>query len=213
MKTHILFDLDGTITDSIEGITNSIQYSLKSFGMTEKDAQSLRRFLGPPLKQSFMKFYGFSESKADQAVAKYREYFQTKGIYENKVYPGIPHLLESLSDKTIVLATAKPQIFAQKILDYFALTPYFSFVGGCTLNGKRTTKSEVISYVLSENHISPDCAIMVGDREDDVIGARNNHVDSIGVLYGYGGEEELMSAGATYLAKDIASLLNLLRSC
>jgi phosphoglycolate phosphatase len=148
----VLFDLDGTLTDPKLGIINSIQHSLKYFGIMENDEECLREFIGPPLIESFMKYYFFNEDDAKLAVAKYREYFAEKGIFENEVYLSIPELLAELFDnsKKLVLATSKPLIFARRILDYFQLSKYFQFAAGSNLDGTRTKKSEVISYALKE---------------------------------------------------------------
>lgn len=211
MKTHILFDLDGTLTDSFEGITNCVKHALESFGIVENDPEALRRFLGPPLKKSFKEYYGFTDDEAERALQKYRERFQDIGIFENQVYPGIETLLASLGDKKLILATAKPEVYAKRILDYFHLTEYFSFIGGCTLNETRNTKRAVINYVLKENGISPENAVMVGDRRDDVLGAHENKIECVGVLYGYGDLEELTEANADYIVENTRELLELLQ--
>ncbi|AHF06548.1 HAD family hydrolase [Desulfitobacterium metallireducens] len=209
----ILFDLDGTLTDPKLGIVNSILYALNSLGIRENDRERLIKFIGPPLKDSFMEYYHFDEELALHAIDKYREYFATKGIFENAVYPRIPMLLKELSaqGKKIALATSKPTDFAQRILDHFNLKQYFSFTGGSNLDGSRTKKSEVIAYVLQESQVkSRSNAVMIGDRKFDLIGAREIGIDSIGVLYGYGSQTELERENPTHLANTVDDLRKIL---
>ena len=212
MINYVLFDLDGTLTDPYEGITNSVIYALKKFGIEERDKAKLKSFIGPPLYKSFMANYGFDEATALNAVDYYREYCATDGIFENRVYDGMEEVLSHLesADKKLVVATSKPQIFAQKILEQFNLARYFCFVSGASLDSTRVEKSDIVAYALKALSIEPANAVMVGDREHDVIGAKANGLKSIGVLYGYGDEEELKAAGADHLAKaphDIAEIL------
>lgn len=212
-KRYILFDLDGTLTDPALGITNSVEYALRKFGLEVPDKKELYRFIGPPLIDSFEEFYGFSKPQAVKAVEYYRENFSTKGIYENKLYNGIPELLEGLkkADKTVILATSKPEQFACEILRHFGIIKYFDFVAGATMNETRTKKEEVIDYALKSCSITePDNAVMVGDRKYDIIGGHSFGIKAIGVLYGYGSLEELESAGADLIAKDVAELTGIL---
>lgn len=205
----ILFDLDGTLTDPKEGILNSILYALNSLGIHERDSDRLLKFIGPPLKDSFMEYYGFSEDASLHAIEKYREYFSSKGIFENKVYPGIPELLEDLSflGKTLVLATSKPTTFAQRILDHFNLASYFHFTGGSNLDGTRTRKSEVIDYVLNASCLPAySKPVMIGDRKYDIVGAKELGIDSIGVLYGYGSQQELEKENPTHIVRHVDNL-------
>lgn len=205
MYSTILFDLDGTLTDSEQGIINSIEYALKKYEIRLESKADLRKFLGPPLKDSFIQFCGFSDEKADEAVNFYREYFKEKGIFENNVYQGIYDLLEKLKskNKTLILATSKPEPFTLRILEHFDLLNYFDFVAGSNMDNTRCRKDEVISYALNSCKITNlSSTIMVGDREHDIIGAKKVGIDSIGVLYGYGNLQELKNAGATYIAKD-----------
>ncbi len=205
MYSTILFDLDGTLTDSEQGIINSIEYALKKYEIRLESKADLRKFLGPPLKDSFIQFCGFSDEKADEAVNFYREYFKEKEIFENNVYQGIYDLLEKLKskNKTLILATSKPEPFTLRILEHFDLLNYFDFVAGSNMDNTRCRKDEVISYALNSCKITDlSSAIMVGDREHDIIGAKKVGIDSIGVLYGYGNLQELKNAGATYIAKD-----------
>ena len=212
-KKNILFDLDGTIIDPKEGITKGVEFSLGSFGIQVEDRDALTPFIGPPLRDSFKVFYGFSDAQAELAIEKYREYFAPKGVYENVLYDGIVGLFEKLKQegKVLIIATSKPTVYAEKILKYHNICDYFSFVGGCELDGRRGAKGEVIEYVLESMKITePRSAIMIGDREHDVIGAKETGLESIGVCYGYGGLEELTKAGATYIARDIEELSHLL---
>ena len=194
-----LFDLDGTLTDSSLGITNSVIYALKKYGITVEDRRSLYRFIGPPLTDSFRDFYGFSEEKALEAVRFYREYYRDKGIFENRVYEGMEETLKELKNrgKRLIVATSKPEPFARRIIDHFGLAPYFEYVAGMELDGGRGTKAEVIAYALKACGIGDRSgAVMVGDREHDVDGARKEGLPCIGVLYGFGSREELEKAGA-----------------
>jgi phosphoglycolate phosphatase len=209
----VLFDLDGTLTDPKLGIINSIQHSLKYFGIMENDEECLREFIGPPLIESFMKYYFFNEDDAKLAVAKYREYFAEKGIFENEVYLSIPELLAELFDnsKKLVLATSKPLIFARRILDYFQLSKYFQFAAGSNLDGTRTKKSEVISYALKECGLKAGSnVVMIGDRKYDIIGAKETGIDSIGVLYGYGSQWEMKNEDPTHIADTVGGLRRIL---
>jgi haloacid dehalogenase superfamily, subfamily IA, variant 1 with third motif having Dx(3-4)D or Dx(3-4)E len=181
---YIFFDLDGTLTDPKIGITKSVQYALKKCGITVENTDDLCHFIGPPLKDSFKKFYGFGDDDAENAVTFYREYFSEKGIYENAIYDGAREMLQMLkaSQKTLVLATSKPTVYATKILKHFNIYEYFTFISGSELDGSRSKKSEVIRYALEQNNISDlSGIIMVGDREHDIIGAKSVGILSIGV--------------------------------
>lgn len=209
----VLFDLDGTLTDPAIGITNSIIHSLKKFGISVNDRKELYFFIGPPLVDSFMKYCGFSKEKAQTAVEYYREYFKDKGLFENTVYSGIPELLKSLNQSgvKIVLATSKPQVFAEKILKYFDLYKYFDLIVGATLDGTLGEKSDIIAKALNElNTTNLTNIAMVGDRKFDIEGAIQNNITPIGVLFGYGSKEELESAGAKLIANNVDELKNLL---
>lgn len=209
----VLFDLDGTLTDPGEGITNSVIFSLEKFGITVSNRAELYKFIGPPLLYSYKEYYGFSESDAKLAIKYYREYFSEKGIFENRVYDGITDMLGKLRGNNIRLsvATSKPEPFALKILEHFGLTEYFSLVAGATMDETRSEKHEVIEYALRGLHIEDKaCCIMVGDRKHDILGAKKNGLKSVGVLYGYGSRGELETAGADMLAEtplDICGLI------
>lgn len=212
-KKYIFFDLDGTLTDPQEGITKSVQHALKSYGIVVEDRSQLNKFIGPPLSWSFEEFYGFSHEQAVEAVDRYREHFGVLGKFENEVYEGIPELLAKLqkAGKTLIIATSKPTIYSKQIVEHFGLARYFADVQGSELNGERTDKAEVIQCAMQENGITdPEEVIMIGDREHDVIGAKKNHMEVIGVLYGYGSENELKKAGADYMAESVGELEKLL---
>lgn len=212
-KEYILFDLDGTLTDPKEGITKSVRYALQAFGIEVENLDDLCCFIGPPLKDSFMEYYGFSEEEAKKAITIYREYFSRKGLYENRAYKGVEEVLQSLlaSGKKLYVASSKPEVFVRKILEHFRLDSYFTFMGGADLEEIRVKKADVIRYVLMENNITDlNRAVMIGDRKHDVLGAREIGIACIGVLYGYGGMQELKDAGADAIAESIFDLQNFL---
>jgi len=204
---HYLFDLDGTLTDPGLGIKNSIRYALRKFGLPIPEETILDTFIGPPLLDSFAIHCGASPEDARTLLALYREYFSEKGIFENTVYDGVPQLLATLQRRgaKLYLATSKPEPYALRILEHFGLLPYFTFVGGSTMDETRTDKAEVIGYVLEQNEIDVSRAVMVGDRKYDVAGGRKWGMDTVGVLFGYGNRAEL--ADATYLIQSPLDLL------
>ena len=211
MYQYLLFDLDGTLTDPGLGITNSVMYALRKFGINVSDRSQLYPFIGPPLRDSFRVYYGFSDEQCERAVRYYREYFKKSGMYENEVYDGIFELLTRLkaSERSLVVATSKPEVFALEILRHFDLYKYFDFVAGATLNDVRNQKADIIKYALETLNITEKkSAIMIGDRKHDIIGAKETGLDSIGVLYGYGTYDELKNAGATYIADTPADIWN-----
>ena len=212
MYKTILFDLDGTLTDPGLGITNSVAYALKKYGIEVENRQSLYSFIGPPLNDSFKKYYGFSDEKAMEAIWCYREYFADKGLYENEVYEGVEQLLGKIkeSGRKIVLATSKPEQFAERILEHFDLIKYFDVVAGASMDEKRNKKGDVIKYAMEKGGFTSDGAVMIGDREHDVFGAKENGVDTIGVLYGYGSRDELEKAGAMHIAQTVEDIFALL---
>ena len=194
---YILFDLDGTITDPFEGITKSVEYSLEKFGIKVADRKELICFIGPPLKYAYMTYYNLSEEDAERAVAYYREVYPVKGIFDCTLYDGIKELLDKLSkDYKLILATSKPQPFAEKVLEAFDLTGSFYKIVGATFDDKVSEKSDVIKKVLCDFNIRPEEALMIGDRFYDTEGAEKNGVASVGVTYGYGVREEFKSASA-----------------
>lgn len=214
MKQYLLFDLDGTLTDPMVGITSSVQYALEKFGIHVRYLKELIPFIGPPLAESFQKFYGFSKEDAEKAIQYYREYYAPKGIFENEVYEGIPEMLAHLTEAgfTLLVATSKPTVFARKVLKHFGMEDYFSFVGGSELDGSRTKKAEVISYILKTCGIEVKEAIMIGDRRHDIEGGKACGLESVGVLYGYGTEQELTEAGADHIIRTVAELEDYLRN-
>ena len=209
---YYLFDLDGTLTDPGIGITNSVMFALEKFGIHIEDRTELFSFIGPPLGESFQEQFGFSEAQAKKAVEYYREYFRPKGIYENSVYEGIPELLKKLRENsiTVAVATSKPYEFAVRILEHFALKQYFDYIGGATMDGRISKKTDVIAHLLEEfGDVDKGTVLMVGDRAQDIAGAKANGLHSAGVLWGYGSAEELQTAGADYLAAEPSDLLGL----
>lgn len=209
----ILFDLDGTLTDPQLGITRSVAYALKKFGILIDDPETLIPFIGPPLPNSFKKYYQFDDNKARLAVVYFRERFSEKGLFENRLYAGVPELLDELYSvgKKLILATSKATIFAEQILDHFKISKYFHFIAGSNYDLTRIEKSEVIEYALSRlPGYMPKEIVMVGDHADDILGARKNGIDSIAVFYGYGKRIELERARPTYFSRSIDELRILL---
>lgn len=208
-----MFDLDGTLTDPKEGIVNSIQYALKRYGIKRSDDELLH-FIGPPLHHSFMEFFE-TEAEAFAAVEVYREYYTTRGIYENRLFEGIPALLEKLrqQEKVICLATSKPQPFAEQILHHFKIGGYFEVITGACLDGTRTEKAEVIAEVIRRLPLfTAGSAVMVGDRKYDIAGAKAHGMASIGVTFGYGSPEELENEKPDRIAHSVEALGTLLLS-
>ncbi len=208
---YILFDLDGTLDDPFEGITKSVEYAMKKFGV-ECEREKLKCFIGPPLTDSFMSYFGLDEQNALLAVDYYREYYRPTGIFEVKIYKGIPDLLEKLqkSGCELILATSKPIVFADMILEKFGLKKYFAATFGSELDGTRVKKDEVIAYALENYPIDKSSAIMVGDRRHDVEGAHKNAMPCIGVTFGYGDFGEHIACGADLIAHSVSELEKLL---
>lgn len=215
MFKYILFDLDGTLTDPKIGITRSVQYALCAFGIDEPCLDKLESFIGPPLSDSFREFYGLNEEQIVMAIAKYRERFAQQGIYENEIYPGISEMLAELKKKGKILAIAssKPTLFVERILDYFDIRMYFDFVIGSNMDGTRSRKEEVVEETLRQMiptemtpHEKKDTVVMVGDRKFDIEGAKAQGITSIGVYFGYGSQEELEQAGADFTVNSVESL-------
>lgn len=205
----ILFDLDGTLTESAPGIINSIEYTYRRYGLEIPDRKELEKYVGPPLIESFMKYAGFDPDRAREAVDVYREYFSEKGIFENNVYPGVRECLERLlrAGYRLAVSTSKPEVYCLRILEKFDLRRYFEVVKGIPLDGEDIKKSEVIKMTLESLAVTdPAEAVMVGDRDYDVYGAAENGIRCAGVLYGYGTLEELKKAGAFELFKTPSAL-------
>lgn len=212
MYKAILFDLDGTLTESGEGITKSVQYALEKLGKPEPDLEALKVFVGPPLLEQFMKYADLDEETARQAVTFYRERYSVTGIFENRPYPGVEEMLAGLKKKGYILAvsSSKPEYFVKKILDHFELTGYFTEIVGSEMNGGRTGKSEVIEETLSRLHMENkrDQVLMVGDREHDILGARKSGLSCLAVSYGYGSREELEAAKPVQIVDSAIEVLN-----
>ncbi len=212
MYKVILFDLDGTLTESGEGITKSVQYALEKLGQPEPDLKKLEVFVGPPLLQQFMKYAGLDEETAVKAVEYYRERYTDIGIFENEVYPGVEDMLDKLRGKGYILAVAssKPERFVKKVLDHFDLTKYFHEIVGSEMNGGRTSKADVIEEALDRLHMADhrDQVVMVGDKEHDVFGARKAGLQCLAVSYGYGSEEELKNANPLKIADSAQEVLD-----
>lgn len=202
---YILFDLDGTVTNPEEGITKSFAYALEHMGIPVEDRSELRKVIGPPLMQSFDEFYHFTKEQALTATAKYRERYGEIGWAENEVYEGVEEMLKTLSARgaKLILATSKPERYAVRIMEHFGLSKYFTMLCGADDYAKdRSTKEQVVRYAIEQNGITDTGdVVMVGDRKYDVIGAAAVGIKTIGVLYGFGDEEELSGAGAMHLVK------------
>ena len=239
MLKKILFDLDGTLTNPKTGITKSVQYALAHFGI-EEEADNLTQFIGPPLIDSFMNFYGFSLEQAREGVTAYREYFAPKGIFENDVYPGVPEMLAALKEKGAILAVAssKPELFVEQILEHFDLAKYFDVVVGSLLNETRTSKEEVLEEALRQlgvmstdnlrqvDHTKKDNDIvatmedddkkatiaMVGDRKFDITGAKAHGLTAVGVSFGFAEPGELEAEEPDFIAETVEQLKDYLLS-
>lgn len=212
MYDIILFDLDGTLSDSGPGIMHSVRFALAKYGITGQEDAALRRFVGPPMIDSFMKFYGFDHEQAVQALAYYREDYLAGAIYMNTPYEGMEETLRVLKGRGKILAvsTGKPTPMAEKVLRHFGWEGYFAFIAGATMDESRSEKHDIINYALAALG-APDKrrVLMVGDRDNDVIGAAKAGIDCCGVLYGYGSREELEGAGARYIIEKPADLLTI----
>ena len=204
MYKAVLFDLDGTLTDSGEGIMKSVQYALEKIGFPEPDLTKLRVFVGPPLLEQFMEYANIDHETAEAAVRFYRERFAPVGIFENSVYPGVEAMLQDLKSRGYLLAVAssKPEVFVRQVLDHFDLTGYFDVIVGSEMNGERTQKAEVVEEAVSRLGFTDrrEEVIMVGDKSHDVIGAATCGINCIAVSYGYGTMEELQGASPLYIA-------------
>lgn len=212
-KKYIFFDLDGVISDSKEGITKSVDYALRQFGILADSPDQYESFVGPPLVSQFKKECGFDTKQAEKAVEFYRVYYTKQGILENKMYVGIDSVIQMLYHRNckVVLATSKPTEFARRIIDRYGILSYFSDICGSTMDSTRVKKEDVIAYAMKKNSIiHPQEVIMIGDRMHDIIGAHKNGVDCIAVEYGYGSIQELHSYQPEYLAKTITDLYKLL---
>lgn len=214
---YLLFDLDGTITESGTGIINSVKYALKKMDAVIEDESVLRKFIGPPLMDSFMDYCGMDKGEAGQSVTFYREYFSEKGMFENKVYDGFIDMVRALkhSGRVLSIATSKPEKYAVPIAEKLGFSMYFDNICGASMDGSRTAKTDVIRYALGRMGIEDtdrNKVIMVGDRENDIYGAKENGLASMGVLYGYGDRKELEDAGADYIAESVSDISHIILS-
>ena len=214
-KPCYIFDLDGTLTDPMVGITTCVQYALAAYGINEPDIRNLTKFIGPPLVTSFMEFYGVDQETAQGMLVKYRERFSTIGMYENEIYPGIKEMLEKLYNQgyTIAMATSKPILFAEKILEYFDIKKFFHVLAGASMDETRNTKDTVLKYALTKLQAMdrvPARIVMIGDRKFDVLAGKELGTETVGVLYGYGSEEEIVAAKPTHIVKTVENLSELL---
>lgn len=210
---YIFLDLDGTLTDSKEGILNCVKYALSKLGIEENDNNKLMKYAGPPLYVSFTTFNGFDDQKAKKAIEYYRERFATIGIFENRAYDGAEELLKKLTDagRILVLATSKPRIYAEQIVKKYRLRPYLKFISGAELDGTRDLKTEVIEYAIKKTGITDrNKIIMVGDRKQDILAAKECGIASCGVRFGYAEKGELENAGADYIVNDFEELYKIL---
>ena len=210
--SHVLFDLDGTLVNSEQGITNSVAFALASFGISAEDKKALRPFIGPPLLESFMKYYAFSQEEAKRAVEQYRVYYRRSGIFEIELYPHVKDVLASLKNLgcELWLATSKPTVFAKQILDNTGIADFFSEVYGAELDGSRDSKESVIGYGLQTHRIDDTKKfLMVGDRFHDIVGAHAHSMDVAAVLYGFGSREEFEQHQADYILESFTELLSI----
>ncbi len=210
---YVFFDLDGTISDSAPGIINAVTYALDEMGIKYGNSDELKQFVGPPLVESFTSYCGFDKKQADKAIELFRVYYSDRGIMENSMYPGIRELLEALraGGRHIVLATSKPETFAREIIARYGIGDCFEYIAGSTMDETRVKKHQVIAYAMETLGLNdPSKIVMVGDRRHDAEGARVYGMDCIGVLYGYGSRDELLSAGVKYLVDTPAGIARLI---
>jgi phosphoglycolate phosphatase len=209
---NILFDLDGTLTDPKEGIVNSILYALHKLGIAENCISELDSFIGPPLRDAFAERYKLSDALADKAISYYREYYAARGIFENKLYPGVHALLASLSNKNyrLFVATSKPTVYAAEVLRHFKADSWFKEITGSNLDNTRTDKTEIIATIVSRHGLIASHSVMIGERMHDILGAKNNAMKSIAVTYGYGSPEELSACQPDFMANNCGEIEPLL---
>ena len=212
---RVFFDLDGTLTDSMPGITRGVQYALKHYGIHVDDLSVLKPFVGPPLFDSFKRYYNFSDKDANDAIYVFREYYDVKGWMDNAPFDGVEDMLKTLKEAGLELyvATSKPEETAKKVLEYFQLTEYFKFIGGASMDESRDTKTDVVRHVLAQPMMQGRRVLMVGDRNDDMRGAADCGLDAAGALYGYGSREELEPFGPVLLAESCEELTDKLLAC
>lgn len=210
---NVMFDLDGTLTDPYYGITNSIIHSMRYYPDKKVPSrEELRPFIGPPLADSYIKYFGLDAQQARQAVDHYREYYAEKGIYENILYPGIKEMLEALRNSgiKIYMATSKPEVFAVRIAEHFGIKQYFDYICGSSMDGKFVEKKDIIAKIIEKEKCGKDTTLMIGDTVFDMTGAVENGIKAAGVTYGFGYEEQLRASGASYIfgsAEEISTAL------
>ena len=209
-----IFDLDGTIMDSEEGIVRSVEYALDKMGVTEYDRQTNLRFIGPPLVDSFMEYYSMSEADALRAVAFYRERYSVTGIYEARMYDGVRELLTRLKEQGVKLyiGSSKPEKYVRMILEKQGILDLFDYVAGATFDESRNNKEQVITYLFEQMEIDKKSAVMIGDRYHDIDGAHYVKIPCIAVLYGFGNEAEFKKHGSEYIAADTNEILKIITS-
>lgn len=209
MYETIIFDLDGTVIDSGPGVTHAVQFSLAKMGITVEDASSLKHFIGPPLYDSFQRYYGFDKTQQDRAIEYYRDYYEKKGVHENSLYDGIITVLETLKErnKFVALATSKPKNYAEQILSELKISPYFDLVCGASLDHSMREKIEILGDCIQKSGKEKSGMVMVGDRHFDVEGAQFHQIDSIGVLFGFGDLAEMEECKPTYIAPQPGDIL------
>jgi len=211
----ILFDLDGTLTDPKQGIVKCIDYALVKLGVSVPDNAGFEKYIGPPLQKAFREILKTDDhGLIEEAIGYFRERFKDKGQYENEVYDGIQMLLDKLVryGYRLFIATSKPEVFAKSILDHFKLSGYFKAIHGSQLDGTRSDKGELIAWIMSKENLTSDTTIMIGDRKHDIDGSAANQLKSIGVLWGYGSKEELVTANATYLCENVQGIAAIIQS-
>ena len=214
---YVFMDLDGTITEPVVGITNAYMYALSKFGIEVKDRAELHQVIGPPLRQSFSKYYGFSDEDTEKAVKYYREYYSGRGLEENDIMPGISEALETLKNTgcKVYVATSKPEEYAVRILQNVGLDGYFDYIAGASMDSSRDNKIAVMQYLLEhiaevEGDVDISDIVMVGDRWHDIDGANHFNMDSIGVTFGYGDRKELTDYGATYIVDSTEEMVDII---
>ena len=207
---NVLFDLDGTVTDPFEGIAGCIRHAMRSLGFVPPPDEDLRSAVGPPLRQSFGRLLGmYDAGRIDEAMRLYRERFAVSGLYENRVYAGVPEMLAKLESAgcSLFLATAKPRIFAQRIMDHFSLTKYFAGVYGSELDGAYEDKNDLLRFLLKTERLDARATAMVGDRSHDMIPAKKHGLCAVGAAWGYGSLEELKGAGADVICNNPSGVI------
>ncbi len=210
---HILFDLDGTLTESAPGIVSSVRYSLEQFNIKDQTDSQLMRFIGPPLSESYSEFYGFNKEQCDIAIKYYREHYGVHGIFENSLYQDIPEVLEKLknSGKKLYIATSKPEVYMKQIIAHFGIEKFFDDVCGGDLEEKRNEKWQIVETIIEKNNlhdaVKNGTVLMIGDRKHDILGSRKNNVPCCGVLWGYGNIEEFKAFDCAYVAQVVKDLI------